>query len=376
VQAVLDSPEYAGLHAQTRGNYHASFVAAEELARTVAENDLDRDNNKSVDTSEIDFPTMMAMAGAVAKAQSKLDDMDAIRLAFGGGCDNTTTDAATLSQDQLNDIYNQTFSDLGSNGQLRRILELAGRYRRVAQSMQRTKPTHGTDEIVGVEQDNDVSRLLVSELSRLGDDDLELDFLRRFAESQTMCRQHEAKESEGAGPIVVCVDESSSMKGERLAQAKAFALAMAWIARHQKRYCALVSFAARVDDVTGRATGTLCVLDPKRWDANALSTWLSGFLRGGTSPEFPLVEVPQHQWANIGAPVGKTDMLLITDGEMPINHQTSTQYNAWKVANKARLHAIVIGDNCYDGLATVSDTMCNVNEFNLQSTAVRNLLAL
>src|SRR5437660_712783 len=59
------------------------------------------------------------------------------------------------------------FKRVRSDPTLRRICELAGRYRRVAQSRQRRKATHGLDDVVGVVPDADLGRLLPSELAKL-----------------------------------------------------------------------------------------------------------------------------------------------------------------------------------------------------------------
>ena len=55
------------------------------------------------------------------------------------------------------------FKRVRSDPTLRRICELAGRYRRVAQSRQRRKTTHGLDDVVGVVMDADLGRLLPQE---------------------------------------------------------------------------------------------------------------------------------------------------------------------------------------------------------------------
>ena len=47
-----------------------------------------------------------------------------------------------------------------------------------------------------------------------------------------------AKAMAGKGPVIVCTDESGSMHGEKNHTSKALALAMAWVARRQKRWVA------------------------------------------------------------------------------------------------------------------------------------------
>jgi hypothetical protein len=80
------------------------------------------------------------------------------------------------------------------------------------------------------------------ELAKLALPELVLDTLRRLVERQCMQREHRSIEPVGLGPIIVSVDESGSMQGDKAHTAKALALAMAWVARSQKRWCALVAY--------------------------------------------------------------------------------------------------------------------------------------
>ena len=75
---------------------------------------------------------------------------------------------------------------------LRRVCDLAGRYRLLAQSRQRRKAAHGLDDLVGVTLGGDVGRLLPAELARLALPECEDDLLRRLAEGQAQCREHRA----------------------------------------------------------------------------------------------------------------------------------------------------------------------------------------
>jgi uncharacterized protein with von Willebrand factor type A (vWA) domain len=63
----------------------------------------------------------------------------------------------------------------------------------------------------------------------------------------------------GKGPIIVSIDESGSMIGEKAHTAKALALALAWIARQQHRWCGLVAY-------SGDSGERLLPLPPGRWD--------------------------------------------------------------------------------------------------------------
>src|SRR5258708_15072704 len=89
-----------------------------------------------------------------------------------------------------------------------------------------------------------------------------------------MEREQGAVEPVAKGPIILSVDESGSMEGEKAHTAKALALAMAWVARRQKRWCALVAY-------SGDSGERLLALPPGRWDESALMDWLEGFIGRG-----------------------------------------------------------------------------------------------
>jgi uncharacterized protein with von Willebrand factor type A (vWA) domain len=129
---------------------------------------------------------------------------------------------------------------------LQAICALAGRYRRLAQSCQRRKTRHGLDDVVGVEFGGELGRVLPHELVKLAEPAFEREALRRLAEGQLQCREHHATEPVGKGPVIVCVDESGSMTGDPVHTAKAVGLALAWIARRQRRWCALVAYSGDV----------------------------------------------------------------------------------------------------------------------------------
>ena len=235
----------------------------------------------------------------------------------------------------------EMFRRVRSNPTLRKIFEAAGVFRRLAQSRRRRRATHGADETVGVTLGGDLGRLIPGEIAALAgiDEYLELDALRRFAERQSLQYDLTATESVGRGPVVVVVDESGSMSGRPIEQAKGLALAMAWVARQQKRWVALIGF-------SGGSEGTLCVLPPGRWDESALMGWLEHFYSGGTTLDVPIKELPFAMWPKLieaGAARGKTDILIITDAQVDAPEDQVVAFNRWRAAEKARVSSLIIG---------------------------------
>jgi uncharacterized protein with von Willebrand factor type A (vWA) domain len=266
---LLQAPDYRALHACTRLDAAASAIAAASFAEQFAS--LRKEGGEGRDE---EMAALRAAGRAAAEAGKEVEECReaCAALGMGPGCPGGNDPKAIAS----------LFRRVRGSKALRRICELAGRYRRLAQSRQRQKAVHGLDDVAGVELGGDVGRLLPHELAKLaGDDELADDAMRRLLERQLMCREHRASEPAGRGPVVICVDESGSMSGEKGHAAKALALALAWVARSQRRWAALVSY-------SGDTGERLLALPPARWDEAALADWLEQFLGGGSSIDVPV----------------------------------------------------------------------------------------
>jgi uncharacterized protein with von Willebrand factor type A (vWA) domain len=246
-------------------------------------------------------------------------------------------------------------------------MDLAGRHRRLAQSRQRRRLVHGCDDVVGVVLDGDPGRLLPHELAKLAIPGLEDDVLRRLAERQCMCREYRPSEPVGRGPVIVCCDESGSMHGEKGHAAKALALAMAWVARRQRRWCALVAY-------SGDSGERLLALPPGRWDEAALLDWLAQFIGRGSAIDVPVRELPEY-YRRLGAPAGRTDVVFLTDARCSLSADLCASFNAWKTGVRARLVTLVIGDAAGD-LAAVSDEVHLVRSLDVSEEAVGRTLSV
>jgi uncharacterized protein with von Willebrand factor type A (vWA) domain len=225
VQQLLETPDYQSLHTSTMLNAAAAEIATAAFAEQFAE--LRKDEPKHEDATEREMATLRAVGKALDKASEEVEECREAAAALGlGPCGAGSNDAQAVAA---------LFKRVRGNTTLRRICELAGRYRRVAQSKQRRKATHGLDDMVGVILDGDLGRLLPQDLAKLALPEFEDDIFRRLVEGQCMSREYRATEPVGKGPVVVVVDESGSMQGDKVHTAKALALALAWVARQQHR---------------------------------------------------------------------------------------------------------------------------------------------
>ena len=229
IEQLLETPDYQALHATTMLHEAASAIAAVSFAEQFAA--LRKETTEGKDALDREMETLRAVGRAIAEATEEVEEAREAVAALGMG------PGAPGSNDPR--AIAELYKRVRRNPSLRRICELAGRFRRVAQSRQRRKAAHGLDDVVGVVTDGDLGRLLPQELAKLAIPEFEDDTLRRLVERQLMCREYRSLEPVAQGPILVSVDESGSMEGDKVHTAKALALALAWIARQQQRWCGL-----------------------------------------------------------------------------------------------------------------------------------------
>jgi uncharacterized protein with von Willebrand factor type A (vWA) domain len=179
--------------------------------------------------------------------------------------------------------------------------------------------------------------------------------------------EYHATEPVARGPVIVCVDESGSMSGEKGHTAKALALALAWVARMQRRWIALVAY-------SGDSGERLLALPPGRWDESALMDWVEDFIGRGSSIDVPVREMPRI-YRQLDAPFGKTDVIFLTDAQCKLPAELQQQFVAWKRAVKARLITLVIRSQPGD-LSAISDEVFTVPALSVSEDAVGRVLSV
>ena len=354
---LMQTPDYHALHQSTMLDAAASAIAAAAFAEQFGT--LKEEERKGGGGHDREMATLRAVGRAVSVAAEEVEACKDACAALGMG------PGSPGSNDPK--VIAALFRRVRRSPVLRRICELAGRYRRVAQSRQRRKTRHGVDDVVGVVLDGDVGRLLPHELARLADDDLCDDAMRRLVERQSMCREYRAVEPVARGPIIVCTDESGSMQGEKGHAAKALALALAWVARSQRRWVTLCAY-------SGDSGERLLALPPGGWDRSALLDWLEPFIGGGSSIDVPIREMPRI-YRDLKAPLGETDVVFMTDALCRLPEDLRRDFRSWKASVKARLITLVIG-SCPGDLGAISDEVHLVGSLDVREPGVGRVLSL
>lgn len=267
------------------------------------------------------------------------------------------------------------FQAIRNNASLRKILELAGRFRLASLQLQRQKTTHGADETVGITLGGNLARLLTSERAKIMDDDdfISLEALDRLLNKRCLQREMQGIQPKKQGPVFVLLDESGSMMSpilgteqiSRIDMAKGLVLTIAQMAERQKRWVGLVAFA---DAEHQRSI----VLKPGDWERMDLIEWLANFLSGGTS--LPLNLLPRL-WQQMGAPEGQTDIICLTDGILEVAPEDEANFLAWKKDRKARMITMGIGTGV-EPMQKISDEIHKIETFSCTEKGVQSVLSI
>ncbi|KKM65910.1 hypothetical protein LCGC14_1486520 [marine sediment metagenome] len=370
----METPEYSKLHRQTCLDPTLSALGAKHIvdewqtyaAECPKPQEGDPAPGSDEEPIEQTLERIRSCSKALQEASETVEEAKDTAAGLGLGGEGGQIDAEELAK-YFQKIRNDEF--------LRKVMAMAGRMRAMCQALQRTKLVHGQDDTVGIELGGDISRLVPSELAQLACEipELELLALDRVARRQALCRKYRGIQRLGRGPIVVVVDESGSMRqNNKIVAAKALALTMAWLARQQKRWIALVGFA-------GGTEGIRIAFPPGKMDQDKLIEWLQHFYGGGTTLDVPLDKLPNEYWSEFqaqGLTKGQTDVVLITDAIVKCPDEMRDKYLKWAKDEQVRSYGIVIGSSDAGDLAAVCDQHWCLPSLDLDNPAVETILSM
>jgi uncharacterized protein with von Willebrand factor type A (vWA) domain len=356
VETMMETTEFESLKMDTAFHVDASEIAALAMARKLEETTaLVEERGKELSDIEAVCHVGEGLKEADKEVETAREAAEACGMGPGSkGSHNPRRSMA---------IYRK----VKDNPVLRKICELAGKMRRCAAALQRSRKCHGQNDVVGVTMAADLVNQLPTEMMAMMMPELELDWLRRFTEEQLSCFDHKSLEPVAKGPIIISVDESGSMEGSKVETAKALALTMAWIARQQKRWCGLVAY-------SGDTGSRLLAMPPGKVSEMELLNWLEPFIGGGSYIDVPIRELPTF-YATLGSPVGETDVIMITDAICNPNDKLIENFNAWRKEKKVKTYGLCIQSKP-GKLEEMCDQVWNVPAIELTEEAVKTVLSI
>lgn len=354
IETLTQTVEFRDLQSETMLNELQSELAAISFAKQYQE--LQEDSPEPSE-KQIQKKAKSALDDAKESAEDARAMADATSGGIGGesGNENKGLDAKSALK---------LMQKMKRSKNIREIINKAGRFRRFAQSAQNSKVIVGKDDVTGIELGNDLTRLLQSERMKLtcGISEIEDLTALRFLQKRCIIRKTESYTSEAKGAVVICVDESGSMDGIKVQEAKSIALAMYWIAKQQERWCCLYGY-------SGGEEGNYVVLKPNEDKSEQVMDWLSHFYSHGTNCDVPIDRLPK-QWNDIKPPKGKTDIIFLTDALVRVKQSIVDNFNQWKKSALAKVQTVVVGGytNNKSQLHEVSDSVTFAKTFGLEQS--------
>jgi uncharacterized protein with von Willebrand factor type A (vWA) domain len=249
---------------------------------------------------------------------------------------------------------------LARNKKLGELARMVGRFKQDARALKRKTLERGVAEAYDIELGAELGRLIPAELLAMHHPVLKRDFHRRVLEGTVLQYRLRDDEQKGKGPMVVCIDVSSSMQGDKEMWSKAVALTLMDIARRQRRLFRAVMFSS--GDVS------LKVLDLNRErryqpDLNKVVEMAEYFPGGGTDFEAPIdaaVELLGEKKLKRG------DIVIITDGESQVSPQWLARLKERKAELDFSIFAVLVdvGSAETSSLAQFADKITSVKRIS------------
>ncbi len=247
---------------------------------------------------------------------------------------------------------------LAGNEKLKKLARMVGRMKFHALGLRKKVFERSSEEVLEVERGDWLNRLLPHELVTLHHPILRKDFHRRLLDQELLEYSLRGTEEKGKGAMVVCLDGSSSMAGEKEIWSKAVTLTLLEIARRQRRLFRSICFSSKETP--------LQVLDmnPREHYQVKMETVLDlaeYFPGGGTDFEKPLdaaLECLQQSRYKKG------DIVFITDGECQVGHDWAEEFRRQKEKLGFSLFSILIdvGPSSLGTLKEFSDRITTVKQ--------------
>ncbi|EJP6473224.1 VWA domain-containing protein [Clostridium botulinum] len=214
---------------------------------------------------------------------------------------------------------------------LKELSDIIGRFKESALKDQKNKHKDGAVAIKSVKIGNDIIHTLPSEKMLLVNKTTKKEFYRKFNQKQLLQYELESDKLKAKGPMVICIDMSSSMKGIKEKWSKAVAIALLEIAQQQKRNFAAILFN---EDATEPI-----IIEKDKKDPEKILDIAERFDGGGTLFETPLekaLEVIEQ------SKFKKADIVFITDGHSYTHPDFINKFNKMKDDKEFKVLSVLI----------------------------------
>jgi len=249
---------------------------------------------------------------------------------------------------------------LSKNEKLIKLSLLVGSLKDEMLSTRRKVWSKRGSEVFDVAVGDDIGRIIPTELVSLKHHLLKHDFKKRYVEGRLF--QYYLKEERGRGPMVICLDGSSSMSGNKELWSKGVCLTLLDIAKRERRKFNVVVFSSggaplKIFESVGKEG--LSGWGMKESEIIELAEYFPG---GGTNFEEPLkkaLELLEESKFKGG------DIVFITDGQSNVGDMFMQEFKETKDRLRFKVYSVLIDlseQESWGTLSAFSDKVTSVSK--------------
>ncbi|MEF9950972.1 MAG: hypothetical protein RR840_00690 [Clostridium sp.] len=249
---------------------------------------------------------------------------------------------------------------LRSLKKINKISEMAGRFKASASQIQKRRTREEGQEVYDVKISDEIHKVLPSEKMLLANERTKAGFYKRYYQKELLSYKYKNSNSKSKGPIICCIDTSTSMEGDLEVWSKSVAIALLDIAFKQKRDFVGILFSYKV--------GQVIEFNKRKIEPKKMYDLATGFIGSGTNFVEPLNE--SIKLINT-AKYKFSDIVFITDGEAPLDDEFIKEFLDIKAKKQFRMITVNVSNKIEEGLNKINDTQVLLSELtdeNIEST--------
>lgn len=391
INQLMDSDEYQDLRQKTTLDRSASIIAAINIAEEISRNDQDNNWDNSWDKREADeikqrleslledaeqaeenklsTEKQKILAKSIEENEKKLEDINQeleestersknqMEGIIKSAVEKAKQDAELLedalmslgfSQEQIDRMSTERkmnlLDSLTKMHSIKRMLELIGRFRKIASKMARQSTLPDNYSISGITLGSDIMEITNQEAIQALHPDLKTAFFQRWMDEELEIYEKDDKVPTGKGPIIACIDVSGSMQGEKEYWTKALMMAFMEIARKEHRNMYIIYF----DDYLQNEY----MLKRGKASPEKLLEILGFFTGGNTDFQKPLTRASE---VIIKEGMSKADILFVTDGQARMEPDFLNKLNQQKQQMEFGIISVLV--DIYDQYGSSPETL-------------------
>lgn len=247
---------------------------------------------------------------------------------------------------------------LQNNKQLKDLSRKLGALKQIWSERKRAKRSKASYEaVVGAEFSDNITRAFPAEIALAGTDQGKALFALKYAHKTLFTKNYNAACNKlGKGPVIMYIDISGSMSGEKELWSKAIALMITENALKENRTVYINLFDTRIDQTIKIDSKTT----NRREMLEFLAEWTLG---GGTSFNAVLSHAADKSCRD-----DRTDVLMITDGHSDVNESVAKRLNAFKQSTGTQWSTVCVESEVSDVCYKFSDEVYAVSLYNTENT--------